>query len=550
MLRCRGLQAHALPRRDRHAPACGHGGVVSNRRARGVAAGAVAQAGKSSPLDGFADYVLCAQTRLCAQFEELDDAAFADDPWTREDGSGRGSTRVLTGSTWEKAACNVSVLSGVLSPQRAVTMSQRGRPGVDPKGGQAYSAVALSLVFHALSPMLPTFRADIRAFAVEGCDPFYGGGADLTPAYVFDDDAKDWHAFWAGICDEHQPAHAPPHALYRAYKEACDEYFYLPARKEHRGIGGLFFDDVPPTAAAAALTPVDGEAFARAVCENWVPAYAPIVARRRGMAYGERERQWQLQRRGRYLEFNLLYDRGVRFGLDTGRIESIMVSAPPLVRCVPGVGDHTWPSRSHSVGCGPVQVGLQRHASAWEPRGEDGAGAALSLRLARAMTWQCKRCLARAVSHCPSRLGALATPHHASWYGAVSVGSLATARRTTRRENSDAGPFPGGAGAVPPVRVCLLGGVHPPRAGLAQCAPSPQRLRQRRGTPHSRSLLLPCRCVTRFPGQQAVCGSHAVCSMRVPGGAAALSRLESARGRLTRLVDNSCSRPLTRHHML
>lgn len=327
MLQCRGLNAHARPRRDRQAPAAaaGHGT-------------ASAPASKASPLGGFADYVWGAQARLCAQFEELDGgASFAEDPWTREDGSGRGSTRVLTGATWEKAACNVSVLSGVLTPQRAATMSQRGRPGVDPQGGQAYSAVALSLVFHARNPNLATFRADIRAFAVEGCDPFYGGGADLTPAYVFADDAAEWHAHWAAVCDAHQPPHAPPHALYLEYKKACDAYFYLPTRKEHRGIGGLFFDDVPPrppTDSAAALSPMDGEAFARAVCENWVLAYAPIVARRREMSYGERERQWQLQRRGRYLEFNLLYDRGVRFGLDTGRIESIMVSAPPLVRCV------------------------------------------------------------------------------------------------------------------------------------------------------------------------------------------------------------------------
>jgi coproporphyrinogen III oxidase len=331
MLQCRGLNAHARPQRDRQAPAASAGQH-----------GAALPVSKSSPLGGFADYVWSAQARLCAQFEELDGggggrrALFAEDPWTREDGSGRGSTRVLTGSVWEKAACNVSVLSGVLTPQRAATMSQRGRPGVDPQGGQAYSAVALSLVFHARNPNLSTFRADIRAFAVEGCDPFFGGGADLTPAYVYDEDAADWHTHWAGVCDAHQPAHAPPRALYRYYKDSCDYYFFLPARKEHRGIGGLFFDDVPPrpsTDSAAALSPLDGEAFARAVCENWIPGYAPIVARRAHVAFGERERQWQLQRRGRYLEFNLLYDRGVRFGLDTGRIESIMVSAPPLVRC-------------------------------------------------------------------------------------------------------------------------------------------------------------------------------------------------------------------------
>ena len=292
---------------------------------------------KGSPLSGLEDFIHNAQRRLCTQFEALDGsgASFGVDAWQRDGGAaGSGCTRVLAdGLVFEKAAVNVSVLRGTLTRERASAMSQRGRPGVDPAGGQGYEAVALSLVFHSARPALPTFRADIRAFAVDDTEPFYGGGADLTPSYVHEDDAVSWHTHWADLCDAHQAPQQPPRALYKLYKRSCDSYFYLPARKEHRGIGGVFFDDVKATTSASTeIAPVCGERFTMAVCDNWVDAYAPIIERRRKTPFTQAQRTWQLQRRGRYLEFNLLYDRGVRFGLDTGRFESIMVSAPPIIR--------------------------------------------------------------------------------------------------------------------------------------------------------------------------------------------------------------------------
>ena len=346
-------------------------GVRCSRRLRCAArvAARASALSPSAPLAAFEAFVLDAQAQLCADVAALDGgASFGLDAWERSgDAGGYGRTRVLEGGALlEKAAANVSVVRGVLSASRAAAMSARGRPGVDPRGGQAYSAVALSLVFHAASPLVPTLRADVRAFAVEGA-AWFGGGADLTPAYLFPDDAAHFHATLAQLCDRHQPAAAPRRALYAACKRACDAYFYLvrasrfplrappvcgcaglrlcsrgarvaaqPARGERRGLGGLFFDDVPSEPAASALfdaAPVaDAAAFARDLAAAWLPAWAPLTERRRRLPYSDAQRTWQLQRRGRYLEFNLLYDRGVKFGLDGGRIEAIMVSAPPLIR--------------------------------------------------------------------------------------------------------------------------------------------------------------------------------------------------------------------------
>ena len=174
--------------------------------------------------------MLEAQAQLCADVASLDGGAtFGLDAWERSGAAGGyGRTRVLEGGQLlEKGAANVSVVRGVLSASRAAAMSARGRPGVDPAGGQAYSAVALSLVFHAASPLVPTLRADVRAFAVDGAGAWFGGGADLTPAYLFQDDAAHFHATLAQLCDQHQPSAAPRRALYAACKRACDAYFYL-----------------------------------------------------------------------------------------------------------------------------------------------------------------------------------------------------------------------------------------------------------------------------------------------------------------------------------
>eukprot|EP00271_Cylindrocystis_brebissonii_P001228 TRINITY_DN11554_c0_g1_i1.p1 TRINITY_DN11554_c0_g1~~TRINITY_DN11554_c0_g1_i1.p1 ORF type:complete len:488 (-),score=61.88 TRINITY_DN11554_c0_g1_i1:388-1773(-) len=335
----------------------------------------------------FEAYLLKMQERICHEAAHADGsgAEFGYDKWQRgEDPSaGYGITRVLEdGDLLEKAAANVSIVRGNLSPARAQAMSGRGR-GVD--AGAPYFAGALSLVFHPRNPYVPTFRADIRYFEVAGRAGWFGGGADLTPCYLFPDDAIQFHEFYRDICRAYDPS------LYMKCKDLCDEYFFIKARKEHRGVGGIFFDDMEglpeeavtlpsadskggailgkevsrqgarekregsyaqdrrredddgraestDTGSAAATEGISGSqnaaaaySFVRQVCEGFMPSFLPIAERRRTIAYGERERQWQLMRRGRYLEFNLLYDRGVRFGLDGGRVESIMVSAPPLI---------------------------------------------------------------------------------------------------------------------------------------------------------------------------------------------------------------------------
>lgn len=300
--------------------------------------------------DSFENFLLDKQLELCAALELVDGSGktFCTDRWSRGTASdGYGITRVLEGGdVFEKAAANVSVIRGTLTAERASAMSSRGRTEIDPRGGQPYEACALSLVFHPRSPMVPTFRADVRRFRVGG-KSWYGGGADLTPYYLYDDDAREFHEKYERVCDVHDSG-VTKGAVYDACKSWCDEYFYIPARKEHRGVGGIFFDDLEDGADSDARVRgvTDAESFTRAVANEWLDSYLPIVDRRRGEAYGEAQERWHHQRRGRYIEFNLLYDRGVRFGLDGGRIEAIMVSAPPRVRwdydvqTLPGSEEH------------------------------------------------------------------------------------------------------------------------------------------------------------------------------------------------------------------
>ncbi|CAG9461334.1 unnamed protein product [Pedinophyceae sp. YPF-701] len=290
--------------------------------------------------DDFKDYVLDLQSRILAAGERIESssgAKFLHDRWERDPAdpsAGFGITCVLEdGDVLEKAAANVSIIEGVLTPERAQAMSSRGRASIDPAGGQPYAAAAMSLVFHSKHPFVPTLRADVRLFRVGG-EEWYGGGCDLTPSYLDEADARAFHAHWRGVCDQHSPA------LYPEYKAWCDKYFYIPARKEHRGVGGIFFDDL------ASSADLDAAAFTRDVGDNIIPSWEPIVERHRHDAYTDEHRNWQLLRRGRYLEFNLLYDRGVKFGLNGGRFESIMVSAPPLIRwkynAVPEEGSPEW----------------------------------------------------------------------------------------------------------------------------------------------------------------------------------------------------------------
>eukprot|EP00197_Chlamydomonas_leiostraca_P011064 CAMPEP_0202880098 /NCGR_PEP_ID=MMETSP1391-20130828/34571_1 /ASSEMBLY_ACC=CAM_ASM_000867 /TAXON_ID=1034604 /ORGANISM="Chlamydomonas leiostraca, Strain SAG 11-49" /LENGTH=335 /DNA_ID=CAMNT_0049562549 /DNA_START=258 /DNA_END=1265 /DNA_ORIENTATION=- len=282
-------------------------------------------ASTDATFEDFVDYIQQLQSSILSGAEQLDGsgAKFVRDQWQRDPSdanAGWGATCVLEGGrVLEKAAANTTVVRGTLTAARAQAMSSRGRAEIDPKGGQPYAAAAMSLVFHSAHPLVPTLRADVRLFQVAG-QSWFGGGCDLTPFYVNEDDARAFHAKWKQVCDKHQEG------LYPKLKEWCDKYFYIPCRHEHRGLGGIFYDDMSTKECG-----FDAAAFTRDVGDAILPSWHNIAATRSQLPFTQQQRDWQLIRRGRYLEFNLLYDRGVKFGLDGGRIESIMVSAPPLI---------------------------------------------------------------------------------------------------------------------------------------------------------------------------------------------------------------------------
>lgn len=269
--------------------------------------------------DAVKAYLLGLQDDICAQLEQEDGAGrFVEDSWEREEGGG-GRSRVLTdGAVIEKGGVNFSHVFGSTLPASATA----ARPEL---AGRSFQAMGVSLVIHPHNPYVPTSHANVRFFIAEkeGKPPvwWFGGGFDLTPYYGFEDDVRHWHGVARDACapfGEH---------LYPAWKKWCDEYFFLRHRNEPRGVGGLFFDDLnaPGFEQSFAMMQSVGNAF--------INAYRPIMARRKDTAWGERERQFQLYRRGRYVEFNLVYDRGTLFGLQSGgRTESILMSLPPLVR--------------------------------------------------------------------------------------------------------------------------------------------------------------------------------------------------------------------------
>ncbi|MDR3430450.1 MAG: oxygen-dependent coproporphyrinogen oxidase [Rouxiella aceris] len=275
-----------------------------------------------NPLPDIAEvktFLLSLQARICQQLTDADGGAqFKQDHWVREEGGG-GQSRVLTdGKVFEQAGVNFSHVSGATLPASATAH----RPEL---AGRSFQAMGVSLVIHPLNPYVPTSHANVRFFIAEkpGEDPvwWFGGGFDLTPYYGFEQDARHWHQTAAQLC---QPFGED---VYPKYKKWCDDYFFLKHRNEARGIGGLFFDDLN--------TPdfTQSFAFMQAVGNGFTEAYLPIVERRKHLAWGDRQRQFQLYRRGRYVEFNLVWDRGTLFGLQTGgRTESILMSMPPLVR--------------------------------------------------------------------------------------------------------------------------------------------------------------------------------------------------------------------------
>ncbi len=268
--------------------------------------------------DRVRDYLTGLQDRICAAVEAIDGSArFAEDLWQREEGGG-GRTRILRdGAVFEQAGIGFSDVSGSRLPPSA----SAHRPEL---AGATWRACGVSLVFHPHNPHIPTTHANVRYFRAERdgdvVAAWFGGGFDLTPFYPVDEDVLHWHRTAQTLC-------APfGEERYAAHKRWCDEYFFLRHRNETRGVGGLFFDDLDK----------DFErdfAYQRAVGDGFLEAYLPIVERRKDTPYGEREREFQLYRRGRYVEFNLVYDRGTLFGLQSGgRAESILMSLPPRVR--------------------------------------------------------------------------------------------------------------------------------------------------------------------------------------------------------------------------
>lgn len=263
------------------------------------------------------------QNRICAGLQTLEPREqFRADVWTKPPDSplqGSGDTRILEGgATFERAGVAFSDVRGTKLPPSAT----QNRPDL---AGRAFRAMGVSLVIHPRNPYAPTSHANVRFFLAEKEDAeavwWFGGGFDLTPYYGFDEDARHWHATARAACEPFGKA------VYPRLKRWCDEYFFLRHRGEPRGIGGVFFDDWSENGFEASF------GLVRSVADHYLPAYLPIVERRKDLPYGERERGWQLLRRGRYVEFNLVWDRGTHFGLQSGgRAESILMSMPPLAR--------------------------------------------------------------------------------------------------------------------------------------------------------------------------------------------------------------------------
>ena len=268
------------------------------------------------------DMVYRLQDTICDAIGALDASSYREDEWTREEGGG-GRSRVFSdGNVFEKAGVNVSVVHGTLSPEAAAKMGG----GHDLVGEDLdFFATGLSLVLHPHNPMAPTVHFNYRYFETDtpkgaaGAPRawWFGGGTDLTPSYVFEDDVKHFHQTLKDVCDKHDDEYYP------RFKQWADDYFMIKHREERRGVGGVFFDDMNDRSKEELL------AFATDMASAVVPAYVPLVEKHKDDEFTPEQRAWQQMRRGRYVEFNLVYDRGTTFGLKTGgRIESILMSLP------------------------------------------------------------------------------------------------------------------------------------------------------------------------------------------------------------------------------
>jgi coproporphyrinogen III oxidase len=264
-------------------------------------------------------YLLTLQDQISEALMSIDSTLeLIEDEWTRDAGGGGRSRVMREGEIFEQAGINFSHVYGPSLPPSA----SANRPEL---AGRSFQAIGNSLVIHPLNPYVPTTHMNIRFFIAEKDDEapvwWFGGGFDLTPYYGFEEDARHWHATAKKACIDFGDD------VYAKYKKWCDEYFYLKHRDEPRGIGGLFFDDLNEWGFDRCFE------FMQSIGDHFLRAYMPIVKRRKDTQYGEREREFQLYRRGRYVEFNLVYDRGTLFGLQSGgRTESILMSLPPRVR--------------------------------------------------------------------------------------------------------------------------------------------------------------------------------------------------------------------------
>ena len=276
-------------------------------------------------IEAVKQYLLSLQDDICKQLEQEDGlATFTEEEWDRGEQKGGGRTRVITnGAVIEKGGVNFSHVYGDQLPASATA----NRPEL---AGRSFQAMGVSLVIHPNNPYVPTSHANVRFFVAEkeGEDPvwWFGGGFDLTPYYGIEEDVVFWHQTAKDACDPFGEG------VYNKYKKWCDDYFYLKHRDEPRGVGGLFFDDLNEEGFEKSF------AFMQSVGDHYIKAYRPIVAKRKDMSFGEQEKKFQHYRRGRYVEFNLVFDRGTIFGLQTGgRTESILMSLPPVVHW-----DYNW----------------------------------------------------------------------------------------------------------------------------------------------------------------------------------------------------------------
>jgi len=264
------------------------------------------------------DYMIGLQNRIVSELERIDGQRFRSDRWERSEGGGGESRIIEDGGVFERGGVNFSRVRGERLPPSA----SASRPEL---AGRAFEAVGVSLVLHPRNPFVPTVHMNVRFLLATQAQSepvwWFGGGMDMTPYYGFEEDARHFHS----ICRKALEGFGPDH--YPRFKRWCDDYFYIKHRSEPRGIGGIFFDDLSDKGFDFCFD------LTRSVGDHFLPAYVPVLERRQALPYGERERDFQAYRRGRYVEFNLVYDRGTLFGLQSGgRAESILMSLPPLVK--------------------------------------------------------------------------------------------------------------------------------------------------------------------------------------------------------------------------